>query len=584
MTVLEVRDLTVRFGETPAVQGVAFEVARGEVLGVVGESGSGKSVSVLAVLGLLPRQAAVTGSVRLHGRELLGAPEKELTALRGRSLAMVFQDPLAALTPVHRIGDQVAEAILAHQDLPRKQARARAVDLLDLVGIPEPGRRARAFPHEFSGGMRQRVMIAMAVANDPDVIICDEPTTALDVTVQAQILDVLGTARRETGAAVVFVTHDLGVVAGLADRVMVLRAGRVEETAPVDDLFFRPRTAYTRNLLAAVPRIDRRHRRSAPPPGGERVLQVEGLVKRYGRGARAVDRVSFAVRAGETFGLVGESGCGKTTTLMEILALAAPQAGRIVVLGRDTAGLTRRERLELRRDLQVVFQDPMASLDPRMTVHDIVAEPLRAHGLAADRVPELLRLVGLDPGQAARYPQDFSGGQRQRIAIARALALAPRLLVLDEPVSALDVSIRAEVIALLADLKARLGLSYLLVAHDLALVRGIADRVAVMYAGRIVEIGPVEAVFAEPRHPYTRALLAAVPVPDPARERARRRAPLRGEPPGGAAAYPGGCRFRGRCPVYAELAAAPASRCVNEEPELGGADGAACHHPSGGTR
>ncbi|WP_214111038.1 dipeptide ABC transporter ATP-binding protein [Acrocarpospora catenulata] len=584
MNVLEVRDLGVRFGEVPAVRGLGFAVAGGEVLGVVGESGSGKSAAVLAVLGLLPPKAVVTGSVRLHGRELVGAPDKELTALRGKALAMVFQDPLAALTPVHRVGAQIAEAVRVHQDLSRRQAWARAVELLDLVGIAEPARAARAFPHEFSGGMRQRVMIAMAVANDPDVLICDEPTTALDVTVQAQVLEVLRDARRETGAAVVFVTHDLGVVAGIADRVLVMREGRAVESGPVEEVFARPRMPYTRELLAATPRLDREAAvlRGVPRPPVP-VLRVENLVKEYRRGVRVVDRVSLDIRAGETLGLVGESGCGKTTLLMEILGLAAPRHGRVVVFGRDTARLGRRDRLALRRDLQIVFQDPMASLDPRMTVHDILAEPLRMHRLPLDRVPELLRLVGLAPEHAARYPQDFSGGQRQRIAIARALALEPRLLVLDEPVSALDVRIRAGVVELLAELKARLGLAYLFVAHDLALVRRIADRVAVMYLGRIAEIGPAERVFSAPRHPYTRALLAAVPLPDPVAERARPRVPLAGETPSPAGPLTG-CRFRARCPVYPGLPETARSRCAGEEPELEGQDGAACHHASGGAR
>ncbi|MFB9473176.1 dipeptide ABC transporter ATP-binding protein [Nonomuraea salmonea] len=664
--VLEVGDLTVSFGGVPAVRGVSYAVRPGEVLGIVGESGSGKSLTCAAVMGLLPPRARVTGSVRLHGRELIGAPDRALNAFRGKTMSMVFQDPLSALTPVYRVGDQIAEAVRVHQRVSKETALVKAVELLDLVGIPHPSERALAFPHEFSGGMRQRVVIAMAIANDPDVIICDEPTTALDVTVQAQVLEVLKRAQAKTGAAIIMITHDLGVVAGFADRVLVMYAGRPVEVGGVDDVFYRTRMPYTVGLLGSIPRVDTGARQPltpiegsppspaelppgcpfAPrcpmridecdaaepplydvgeghraacirwqevhprPPGrhaapeegvrlrarGERpVLEVRHLVKDYPllKGAvfkrrvgtvHAVAGVSFDIRQGETFGLVGESGSGKTTTLTQILELAAPQEGSVVVLGHDTAHLTRAERTEIRRDMQVVFQDPLASLDPRMTVHDILAEPLRTHGRPepARRVGELLTLVGLDPSHAARYPQDFSGGQRQRIGIARALALEPRLLVLDEPVSALDVSIQAGVINLLDSLRTRLGLSYLFVAHDLAVVRHIADRVAVMYLGRIAEIGRVEAVYGTPMHPYTQALLSAIPLPDPVRERSRERILLEGDLPS-PARPPSGCRFRTRCPKFrAELTDAERRLCVDAEPEvrmLGGEDqGAACHY------
>ncbi|WP_336213506.1 ABC transporter ATP-binding protein [Nonomuraea sp. LPB2021202275-12-8] len=678
--VLEVEGLDVSFGDVRAVRGLSYTVRRGEVLGIVGESGSGKSAAAAAVMGLLPRGARVGGSVRLHGRELVGAPERELTAFRGTTMSMVFQDPLSALTPVYRVGDQIAEAVRIHQKVTREQAAVKAVDLLDLVGIPDPGRRALAFPHEFSGGMRQRVVIAMAIANDPDVIICDEPTTALDVTIQAQVLEVLKTAQRRTGAAIVMITHDLGVVAGFADRVLVMYAGRPVEVGDVDDVYYRTRMPYTVGLLGSVPRVDAGGRQplvpivgnppapAALPPGcpfaprcpmrveacddrepplfevgaghqaacirwdevrpwaddagrvplpygsgaarpwtgrteetddartrGRRtVLEVDGLVKHYPllKGAvfkrrvgtvHAVAGVSFDIREGETLGLVGESGSGKTTALMQILELAEPQEGRVVVLGRDTARLTGEQRMAIRRDMQVVFQDPLASLDPRMTVYDILAEPLRTHGRRAPgrRVGELLDLVGLDPSHAARYPQDFSGGQRQRIGIARALALEPRLLVLDEPVSALDVSIQAGVINLLDSLKAELGLSYLFVAHDLAVVRYLADRVAVMYLGRIAEIGRVEAVYGTPAHPYTQALLSAIPLPDPVRERSRERILLEGDLPN-PADPPSGCRFRTRCPKFrGVLTDAERSLCVDTEPEvrvLGEDQGAACHY------
>jgi glutathione transport system ATP-binding protein len=665
--VLEVTDLAVSFpseeGRITAVRGLSYQVTAGEVLGIVGESGSGKSVSSLAVMGLLPPQARITGSIRFQGRELLGRSDTELSQLRGRRIAMIFQDPLSALTPVYTVGDQVAEALLVHGALSRRAAGARAVELLDLVGIPDAARRAQAFPHEFSGGMRQRVVIAMAIANDPDLIVADEPTTALDVTVQAQVLAVLATAREVTGAGIVLITHDLGVVAGFADRVQVMYAGRTVETGPVDDIFYHPRMPYTRGLLGSIPRVDAGkrlplvpiegqppslvklpagcpfasrcplvidhchttepdlapvsdthlcacHRADAAPPAppvsGETssdssrhsrvVLRVEHLVRHYPvlKGTilrrqvgtvRAVDDISFELREQETLGLVGESGCGKTSTLMEILNLAAPAQGRIEVLGTDVSALDRQRRMQLRRDLQVVFQDPIASLDPRLPVFDVLAEPLSTHGVPAAeirrRVPELLHLVGLRAGHASRYPAEFSGGQRQRIGIARALALDPKVLVLDEPVSALDVSIQAGVINLLEELQARLGLAMLFVAHDLAVVRHIADRVAVMYLGKIVEIGSVDAVYNAPQHPYTQALLSAIPLPDPRKERARERILLTGDLPS-PADVPSGCRFRTRCFRYAALAPELQSRCEQEEPareQRGEAEHeAACHY------
>jgi peptide/nickel transport system ATP-binding protein len=677
--VLEVRDLRVSFpseaGRVAAVRGIDFTLRAGETLALVGESGSGKSVTATSILGLLPPSASVRGSIRLGGRELIGLTDAEMSRIRGKEVGMVFQDPLSALTPVFSIGTQLMEALTVHQDMTRAAARARALDLLDLVGIPDPGRRIDAFPHEFSGGMRQRVVIAMAIANDPKVIIADEPTTALDVTIQAQVLDVLRKAQEVTGAAVLMITHDLGVVAGIADRVTVMYAGRPVEAGPVDEVFYTPRMPYTIGLLSAVPRLDQggrtaltpvegnppsmvalpagcpfaarcpvaldvcrtREPRLDPVPGGHdaasachrsaeigtalareamfptpalpgqvaqgerdtraEVLRVDGLVKHFPltRGqvvkrrvgtVRAVDGLSFDIRQGETFALVGESGCGKTTTLLEILDLPTRQTGSVAVLGRQTKALRGRERRDLRRDLQVVFQDPMASLDSRMPIGDVLAEPLRAHRWSRERieqrVPELLRLVGLLPEHAERYPAEFSGGQRQRIAIARALALEPRLIVLDEPVSALDVSIQAGVINLLDELKARLGLSYLFVAHDLSVIRHIADRVAVMYLGRIVEMGEADQVFEHPSHPYTQALLSAVPLPDPRKERERRRIPLRGDLPS-PADVPSGCRFRTRCPSIAALTQAQADRCRTEDPApaaMAAGHTAACHYPA----
>jgi peptide/nickel transport system ATP-binding protein len=587
---LEVAGLDVDFDGRPAVRGVGLTLRRGEVLGLVGESGSGKSATALAVLGLLPGNAAVRGSVRLDGTELLGLPERELTRIRGRRVAMVFQDPLSAFTPVYRIGEQIAEAVRAHQDVSRERAAERAVELLDLVGIPEPGLRARSFPHEFSGGMRQRAMIAMAMANDPDLILADEPTTALDVTIQAQVLDVLRTARQATGAALLLVSHDLGVIAGTADRVAVMRDGQVVEQGAVDDVFRRPREPYTRELLAAVPRLDATHR---PRPGsGEPVLRVRGLTRTFpvlkGTAFRrrvgtvyAVDGVDLEVRRGETLALVGESGSGKSTTLFELLEPARPEGGSIELFGQEPGKLGKAETRALRRRIQIVFQDPMASLDPRMPVGDIVAEPLRTQGagraVAGRRVRELLAQVGLDPADAERYPHEFSGGQRQRIGIARALSVEPELLVLDEPVSALDVSVQAGVLDLLRRLKDELGPAYLFVSHDLSVVRNIADRVSVVYLGRTVEAGPVDEVFAAPRHPYTQALLSAVPLPDPELERKRTRILLAGDPPSPTRRYEG-CRFRGRCPVYAELGEEERKRCAVDVPVFEG-DGVACHFP-----
>ncbi len=692
---LEVTDLRVSFpsedGRVNAVRGVNLTVGRGEVLALVGESGSGKSVTSTAVMGLLDESAQISGSVRLHGTELLGRDDDYMSKIRGTQVSMVFQDPLSALTPVYTVGAQIVEALQIHNPkMDRRRAWDRAVELLELVGIPNPEVRARAYPHEFSGGMRQRAVIAIAIANDPDLIIADEPTTALDVTIQAQILDVLRTAQKETGAGVIMITHDLGVVAGMADRVAVMYAGRIVEAGDVDDIFYRSRMPYTIGLLGSLPRLDAKkdsalatlegnppslldlpagcpfaprcpmaveeclagepdllpvrdaddtaNAVAGPPAAGAQysacrrmkeierenldytdifpvptlktpdsltlphserteVVRATDLVKEFPlmKGAvfkrrvgtvHAVDGISFDVREGETLAIVGESGCGKTTTLMEVLGLQAPQRGRIVVLGKDTASMGRADRRAVRRDLQIVFQDPMASLDPRQPIFDIIAEPLRANGWRradiAPRVDELMELVGLEPSHANRYPRNFSGGQRQRIGIARALALEPKLLVLDEPVSALDVSIQAGVINLLDELRATLGLSYLFVAHDLSVVRHIADRVAVMYLGRIVEIGDVDAVFDAPAHPYTQALLSAIPIPDPAKERGRSRIILEGDLPS-PANPPSGCRFRTRCQVFKNvLTEDQRSLCLGAMPDFsseGEDHEVACHYP-----
>jgi peptide/nickel transport system ATP-binding protein len=607
---LEVTDLGVTFDtgdvRVPAVRGATYHIDPGEVLAIVGESGSGKSTAAMAVVGLLPGYAEVSGSVRLHGEELLGLPDQAISRIRGKTIGTVFQDPMSALTPVYTVGDQIAEAIRIHQrDISRADSRKRATELLELVGIAQPQRRARAFPHELSGGERQRVVIAIAIANDPDLLICDEPTTALDVTVQAQILDVLRTARDVTGAGVLIITHDLGVVSEFADRAMVMYAGRAVEIATVDDLYRDRRMPYTVGLLGSVPRLDAPRgtrlipipgapptmvepvpdacpfaprcplvidecRSAEPPlvevaeghraacirtddvagrgaaeifgvstqppavdgPAGEdaTVLRVNDLSKTYPltKGVvfrrrvgevRAVDGVSFALERGRTLAIVGESGSGKSTTLQQVLELAAPQAGSIEVLGEDVARLSSERRRSLRRDIQVVFQDPVASLDPRLPVSDVIAEPLQANGFRKGdtdaRVAELLDIVGLRSADATRYPAEFSGGQKQRIGIARALALRPKILALDEPVSALDVSIQAGIINLLLDLQDRFGLSYLFVSHDLSVVKHLAHQVVVLYRGVIVEQGDGDEVFANPQHEYTRRLLDAVPRAHP---------------------------------------------------------------------
>ncbi|MGP9680513.1 ABC transporter ATP-binding protein [Brachybacterium sp. AOP3-A1-3] len=563
--ILSVRDLSVTFpseyGTVHAVQNLSYEVHKGEALAIVGESGSGKSVSSLAVMGLLPRTATITGEIEMLGHQVFTLNDRQLSALRGNSVSMVFQDPLSALTPVYRVGQQIAEVVrIHHPEVSAKQAEKRAVELLDAVGIPEPARRSGQYPHEYSGGMRQRAMIAMAIANEPELIIADEPTTALDVTIQAQVMDLLKSAQEMIGAATVLITHDMGVVAGFADRVLVMKDSRLVEMGAVDDIFYRPQEVYTRNLLAAVPRVDIAEAEGSKSVAGsamrkvadvvdtgavvvpreERpaVLEVEDLAKVYPitKGAivrrkvgeqRAVDGISFDIREGECLALVGESGCGKTTTLMEIMQLRTPQEGVIRIGGTETGALTRKDRAALRSDITMVFQDPMASLDPRMPIADIIKEPMRVQGYSNERMDErvdwLLKMVGLLPEHAARFPTEFSGGQRQRVGVARALACDPKLIVLDEPTSALDVTVQAGVLAMLADLRARLGVSFLFVSHDLSVVRHISDRIAVMQKGKIVELGDTEDVFSDPQHEYSRELLSAVPIPDPEIARQRRR-------------------------------------------------------------
>ncbi|KOX34973.1 ABC transporter ATP-binding protein [Streptomyces sp. NRRL F-6491] len=530
---VDVRDLSVSFdrdgGSVRAVDGLSLTLAEGRALALVGESGSGKSTVAGALLGLHRGTGAkVTGTVRVGGIDVATAGPADLRRLRGGIAAMVFQDPLSSLDPYYAVGDQIAEVYRIHAGGSRKAARARAVDVLDRVGIPDAARRSRSRPHEFSGGMRQRALIAMALACEPRLLVADEPTTALDVTVQAQILDLLHELRRETGTALLLVTHDVGVAAESVDEVLVMRDGREVERGSVAGVLGAPSEPYTRKLLSAVPRLDGPVRGASEE--GEVLLEAVGLRREFGRGKRAVtavDDVSLTVRAGETLGVVGESGSGKTTLGRMLVRLLDPTGGRLRYGGAEIGALPDRDLRPYRRELQMVFQDPVASLNPRRSVGESIADPLRVAGerderRIRDRVRELLDRVGLDPDRYEAYPHEFSGGQRQRVGIARALAAEPRIVVCDEPVSALDVTTQAQVTALLAELQAELGLGLVFIAHDLAVVRRVSDRVAVMRGGRIVEQGTVEEVYGTPRDPYTRQLLAAVPSLDPVLAAARR--------------------------------------------------------------
>ncbi|WP_279075314.1 ABC transporter ATP-binding protein [Alloscardovia omnicolens] len=679
-TILTVRDLHVSFaseaGTVRAVSGVSFDLQRGKTLGIVGESGSGKSVTSMAIMGLLDKNAKVEGSIEFEGENLLEKNDAQMSKLRGSKIAMVFQDPLSALTPVYTIGQQMREALIVHNpDMNDEQVRERSIELLTLVGIPNAEERLVSFPHQFSGGMRQRVVIAMAIANNPDVIIADEPTTALDVTIQAQVLEVLKTAQRETGAALIFITHDLGVVASIADDIIVMYAGRPVEEACVDDIFYRPVMPYTMGLLGAVPHPKQsKNSRLVPIPGSptnlvnlpkgcafaercplatdvcreivpvlqevegrsgqlsachfndkivregltfndvysvgesipsifegipredrKMVLSAEnvkktfpltsgGFLRRKVGEVRAVNDVTVHVREGETIALVGESGSGKSTTLLQIMDLKAPESGKIELFGQDVSEkMSRKERTMLHAKVQYVFQDPMSSLDPRLPIYDILAEPMKVIGMSKKeisvRIAELMELVGLKPDQVDRFPNQFSGGQRQRIAIARALAVNPRLILLDEPVSALDVSIQAGVLNLLEDLQNKLGVAYLFVAHNLSVVRHLSSRVAVMYLGRIVESGDIDEVFDSPQHPYTKALMSAVPVPDPEYERSHERIVLEGDLPS-PTEHIEGCAFASRCPLYKQLTEEQRKKCdtmVPQTRDCGVDHKAACH-------
>ncbi|MEI6876283.1 MAG: ABC transporter ATP-binding protein [Spirochaetota bacterium] len=668
---LEVRGLRTWFhteaGTVKAVDGVDFHIRRNETLGVVGESGCGKSVTSLSIMQLIDAPGRVeAGEILFKGEDLLKKSRREMQHIRGNQISMVFQEPMTSLNPVHTIGDQITEAIILHQRLDKLEAIRKAVQMLERVGIPDPAQRVREYPNQLSGGMRQRVMIAMALSCNPSLLIADEPTTALDVTIQAQILELMRSLKSDLGASIMIITHDLGVIAEMADNVVVMYAGKVVEYGEVDAIFSRPHHPYTRELLDSIPRLtDEPGRRLQPiegsipdimnlptgcsfnprcrsaigrcreleprletlpdghqvrcwkyssetaglfapsgparerlgdaPPaveaksGTEAILRVRDLTMHFpihggvfqtvvGH-VKAVDGLSFDIHRGETLGLVGESGCGKTTTGRLILRLLEATAGKVEFEGRDILGMGKRELRSQRRDMQIIFQDPYASLNPRMTVGDIIAEAFVIQGEGrvrkpvkelADRVALLLEQVGLQPDHARRYPHQFSGGQRQRIGVARAICLDPKLIVCDEPMSALDVSIQAQIINLLEDLQGRLGLTYLFIAHNLSVVKHIADRVAVMYLGRIVELSSTKDVFDGPLHPYTVALLAAVPVPDTRVE--RKRFILQGDVPSPSKPPPG-CHFHTRCPQAMDV-------CRKVDPKLvdaGAGHLVACH-------
>ncbi|MBY0123517.1 ABC transporter ATP-binding protein [Bacillus sp. S/N-304-OC-R1] len=543
--ILQINNLRVSFisrdQEFEAVRGVSFEVRKGETLGIVGESGSGKSVTARSIMRLLPSPPSYLkdGEIFFKGENLSHKTEKEMEAIRGRDISMIFQDPMTSLNPTIRIGKQIAESLIKHQKLSKKEAKNQAIELLKLVGIRDSETRYNQYPHEFSGGMRQRVMIAIALACRPTLLIADEPTTALDVTIQAQILNLMKIMQERFGTSIILITHDLGVVAGMCDRVAVMKNGEIVETGTTEEIFESPKHPYTLKLLNSLPKLNEKKKPKPAPliiPGTDTskpLLDVHGLKQYFDLGKgnilKAVDNISFGIKPGETLGLVGESGSGKSTTGRAILRLHEPTGGDVLYQGIPVNRLTQSEMKMMRRHMQMIFQDPYASLNPRFKVLDIIGQALDIHKLATSkearkkRVEELLDMVGLEPAHALRYPHEFSGGQRQRIGIARALAVEPKFIVCDEPLSALDVSIQSQVVTLLEDLQHWLGLTYLFIAHDLSMVKHISDRVAVMYRGKIVELAESEELYSNPQHEYTKSLLSAIPIPDPKIERQKKR-------------------------------------------------------------
>jgi peptide/nickel transport system ATP-binding protein len=563
--VLSVSNLTTSFLADgrwrPVVRNVSFDVAPGETVAIVGESGSGKSVTSLSIMRLLQKdKSRIEGKIMLGGKDILALPENQMRGVRGNDVAMIFQEPMTSLNPLFTVGQQISEALLCHDNISHAEAKRETIRLLEKVRIPAAKSRFDEYPHRFSGGMRQRVMIAMALASKPKLLIADEPTTALDVTIQGQILDLIKLLQDEEGASVLFITHDMGVVAEIADRTVVMYGGEAVETGKTEDIFARPQHPYTRSLLSAVPILGSMKGRDRPlrfpvvdratgtcdtpveaadtvQTKTEPLLDVRNLTTRFnihsgmfgqleGR-VHAVENLSFTLQPGETLSLVGESGCGKSTTGRSIMRLVQPQGGEVLLNGEDVLTMDQKQLRDMRRAMQMIFQDPFASLNPRMTVGAAIAEPYLEHRLgtraqARERVADLLERVGLSADMAGRYPHEFSGGQRQRVCIARALALDPKIIVADESVSALDVSIKAQVINLLLDLQASLNLAYLFISHDIAVVERVSHRIAVMYLGEIVEIGPRAAIFENPQHPYTKKLISAVPVPDPARRSVKR--------------------------------------------------------------